>query len=106
MNAMLAELHAVLEEYPAEHGSSGMLMLGPVSGEVTRIEGHATVLRGWWAYHGLQLVWEWWADWPSSWTNLIDRRVELPITHKKRDTRYASPATQAPSRLKRTDSAL
>jgi hypothetical protein len=57
MNAVHAEVHAILREHPTEDGSSGILMLGPVTREMTGSEEDATVLRGWWSYHGLQLVW-------------------------------------------------
>ncbi|MEX2106774.1 MAG: hypothetical protein WD810_07735 [Solirubrobacterales bacterium] len=79
LDAVFGAINQLLKENPTPHGTSGNLFLGPITGEVTRDEHKATIVRSHWAYHALQLVWEWSAEGEPTGTNLDRPVVELPL---------------------------
>jgi hypothetical protein len=56
LDAVFGAINRMLKESPTPHGTSGSLFLDPITGEVSREEHKASVLRSHWAYHALQVV--------------------------------------------------
>jgi hypothetical protein len=83
LDHVFAAVNKLLQQNPTEHGTSGNLFLGPVTGEVTREGGEAVILRSHWAYHGLEMVWEWRAEGSPTGTNLSAPTVVLPRSRQK-----------------------
>jgi hypothetical protein len=83
INGVFCGISAIAKSNLTEYGTAGNLYLGPVTGELTRAEGHATLLRGWWGYHGLQLVWEWNNQLPTFRTNLVGPEAQLSLVEQK-----------------------
>lgn len=83
VNGRFSALNDIIRGHPTKHGTAGNLYLGPVTGQARAADGHATLLSGWWGYHGLQLVWEWRADFTGSWTNLLPPCAQLPLVDQR-----------------------
>jgi hypothetical protein len=73
----------ILTNNPSEHGTSGNLGLGPITGEIGREDRHASVLRGHTIYHSLQMVWEWSTDPTRTGTNLSAAVFRAPLVRQK-----------------------
>ncbi len=73
----------ILVSNPSEHGTSGNLGLGPITGEIGREDRHASVLRGHTIYHSLQMVWEWSTDPTKTGTNLSAAIVQASLVRQK-----------------------
>jgi hypothetical protein len=83
LDAVFGAINRMLKKNPTPHGTSGNLFLGPIIGEVGREEHKASVLRSHWAYHALQLVWEWRAEDEPTGTNLDRPTIELPRVRER-----------------------